>query len=97
MFYLVVIGLLLVALKNCLSLDNSCTVVYGGKTSNGSYYINGYEGTYVSSDTNTKTFEKVVSVGNTFNNVAANIAANNTYSSIEEEYAAFHCCGPVVA
>ena len=95
MFYLIVIGLLLVALKNCLSLDNSCTVVYGGKTSNGSYYINGYEGTYVSSDT--KAFKKVVSVGNTFNNVAANIAANNTYSSIEEEYAAFHCCGQVVA
>ena len=97
MFYLVVIGLLLVALKNCLSLDNSCTVVYGGKTSNGSYYINGYEGTYVSSDADTKVFKKVVSVGNTFNNVAANIAANNTYSSIEEEYAAFHCCGQVVA
>ena len=96
MFYLVVIGLLLVALKNCLSLDNSCTVVYGGKTSNGSYYINGYEGTYVSSDADTKVFKKVVSVGNTFNNVAANIAANNTYSSIEEEYAAFHCCGQVV-
>lgn len=95
MFYLIVIGLLLVALKNCLSLDNSNTVVYGGKTSNGSYYINGYEGTYVSSDT--KAFKKVVSVGNTFNNVEINMVANNTYSSIEEEYAAFHCCGPVVA
>ena len=95
MFYLVVIGLLLVALKNCLSLDNSCTVVYGGKTSNGSYYINGYEGTYVSSDT--KAFKKVVSVGNTFNNLEANVVAKNTYSSIEEEYAAFDCCGEVVA
>ena len=97
MFGIIIIVLLLVALKNCLSLDNSCTVVYGGKTSNGSYYINGYEGTYISSDTNTKAFEKVISVGNTFNNAEVNIAANNTYSSIEEEYAAFHCCGPVVA
>ena len=97
MFYLVVIGLLLVALKNCLSLDNSCTVVYGGKTSNGSYYINGYEGTYVSSSANTVDFKKVVSVGNTFNNLEINAVAKNTYSSIEEEYAAFHCCGPVVA
>ena len=95
MFGIIIIVLLLVALKNCLSLDNSCTVVYGGKTSNGSYYINGYEGTYVSSDT--KAFKKVVSVGNTFNNVEANVVASNTYSSIEEEYAAFHCCGPVVA
>ena len=97
MFGIIIIILLLVALKNCLSLDNSCTVVYGGKTSNGSYYINGYEGTYVSSDTNTKTFEKVISVGNTFNSLEANVVANNTYSSIEEEYAAFHCCGTVVA
>ena len=95
MFGIIIIVLLLVALKNCLSLDNSCTVVYGGKTSNGSYYINGYEGTYVSSDT--KAFKKVVSVGNTFNNLEANVVAKNTYSSIEEEYAAFHCCGPVVA
>ena len=97
MFGIIIIVLLLVALKNCLSLDNSCTVVYGGKTSNGSYYINGYEGTYVSSDADTKTFKKVISVGNTFNNAGVNIAASNTYSSIEEEYAAFHCCGPVVA
>ena len=97
MFYLVVVSLLLIALKNCLSLDNSCTTVYAGTTSTGYHYIHGNNGTYVSSNTNTKTFEKVVSVGNTFNNVAANIAANNTYSSIEEEYAAFHCCGPVVA
>ena len=97
MFYLIVIGLLLVALKNCLSLDNSNTCIYAGKTSTGYHYIHGNNGTYVSSDTNTVTFKKVVAVGNTFNNVEANIAANNTYSSIEEEYAAFHCCGPVVA
>lgn len=97
MFYLVVVSLLLVALKNCLSLDNSCTTVYAGTTSTGCHYVNGVNGTYVSSDADTKAFKKVVSVGNTFNNVAANIAANNTYSSIEEEYAAFHCCGPVVA
>ena len=97
MFYLIVIGLLLVALKNCLSLDNSNTYVYAGTTYNNYHYVNGHAGAYISSDTNTKAFEKVVSVGNTFNNVAANIAANNTYSSIEEEYAAFHCCGPVVA
>ena len=97
MFGIIIIVLLLIALKNCLSLDNSCTTVYAGTTSTGYHYIHGNNGTYVSSNTNTKTFEKVVSVGNTFNNVAANIAANNTYSSIEEEYAAFHCCCSVVA
>ena len=97
MFYLFLIGLLLIALKNCLSLDNSCTCIYAGKTSTNSYYINGCDGTYISSSANTVDFKKVVSVGNTFNNVAAHIAANNTYSSIEEEYAAFHCCGQVVA
>ena len=97
MFGIIIIVLLLIALKDCLSLDNSNTCIYAGKTYTGSYYINGHEGTYVSSSENTKAFEKVVAVGNTFNNVAANIAANNTYSSIEEEYAAFHCCGQVVA
>ena len=97
MFYLIVIGLLLVALKNCLSLDNSNTYVYAGTTYNNYHYVNGHAGAYVSSDANTKTFEKVVSVGNTFNNLEANVVASNTYSSIEEEYAAFHCCGPVVA
>ena len=97
MFGIIIIVLLLIALKNCLSLDNSNTCIYAGKTYTGSYYINGHEGTYISSDTNTKAFEKVISVGNTFNNVEANVVANNTYSSIEEEYAAFHCCGPVVA
>ena len=95
MFYLIVIGLLLIALKNCLSLDNSCTTVYAGTTYNNYHYVNGHAGAYVSSDT--KAFKKVVSVGNTFNNLKANAVANNTYSSIEEEYAAFHCCGPVVA
>ena len=97
MFYLFLIGLLLVALKNCLSLDNSCTTVYAGTTSTCCHYVNGVNGTYVSSDADTKVFKKVVSVGNTFNNVEVNAVANNTYSSIEEEYAAFHCCGPVVA
>ena len=95
MFGIIIIVLLLIALKNCLSLDNSNTCIYAGKTYTGSYYINGHEGTYVSSDT--KAFKKVISVGNTFNNVEANVVASNTYSSIEEEYAAFHCCGPVVA
>ena len=52
MFGIIIIVLLLVALKNCLSLDNSCTTVYAGKTYTGSYYINGHEGTYISSDTN---------------------------------------------
>ena len=97
MFYLVVVSLLLIALKNCLSLDNSCTTVYAGTTSNGYHYINGNDGTYISSSANTIAFKKVVSVGNTFNNLEVNAVANNTYSSIEEEYAAFHCCGPVVA
>lgn len=97
MFYLFLIGLLLIALKNCLSLDNSCTTVYAGKTSTGYHYIHGNNNTYISSEKTTTSFKKVVAVGNTFNNVAANIAANNTYSSIEEEYAAFHCCGQVVA
>ena len=96
MFGIIIIVLLLIALKNCLSLENSCTTVYAGKTSTNSYYINGCDGTYISSEKTTTSFKKVVSVGNTFNNVAANIAAN-TYSSIEEEYAAFHCCGQVVA
>ena len=97
MFGIIIIVLLLVALKNCLSLDNSCTTVYAGTTSTGYHYIHGNNGTYVSSSENTKAFEKVISVGNTFNNVEVNAVANNTYSSIEEEYAAFHCCGPVVA
>ena len=98
MFYLVVVSLLLIALKNCLSLDNSYTTVYAGTTSNGYHYINGNDGTYISSSENANTsFKKVVAVGNTFNNLAVNTAANNTFASIEEEYAAFHCCGPVVA
>ena len=97
MFGIIIIVLLLVALKNCLSLDNSNTCIYAGTTYTGSYYINGHEGAYISSSANTVDFKKVVSVGNTFNNLEANLVANNTYSSIEEEYAAFHCCGPVVA
>ena len=97
MFYLVVVSLLLVALKNCLDLQNPVTTVYAGTTSTCGHYVNGVNGTYVSSDADTKAFKKVISVGNTFNNVEANVVANNTYSSIEEEYAAFHCCGPVVA
>lgn len=97
MFYLFLIGLLLIALKKCLSLENSNTCIYAGKTSSNSYYINGCDGTYISSSANTIAFKKVVSVGNTFNNLEVNAVANNTYSSIEEEYAAFHCCGPVVA
>ena len=95
MFGIIIIVLLLIALKNCLSLDNSNTCIYAGKTYTASYYINGHEGTYVSYDT--KAFKKVVSVGNTFNNLEANVVAKNTYSSIEEEYAAFHCCCSVVA
>ena len=97
MFYLVVVSLLLVALKNCLDLQNPVTTVYAGTTSTCCHYVNGVNGTYVSSDADTKTFKKVVSVGNTFNTVEVNVVAKNTYSSIEEEYAAFHCCGPVVA
>ena len=96
MFGIIIIVLLLITLKNCLDLQNPVTTVYAGTTSTCCHYVNGVNGTYVSSSENTKAFEKVVSVGNTFNNVEVNIAAN-TYSSIEEEYAAFHCCGPVVA
>ena len=97
MFGIIIIVLLLITLKNCLDLQNPVTTVYAGTTSTCSYYVNGVNGTYVSSYADTKAFKKIVSVGNTFNNLEANVVAKNTYSSIEEEYAAFHCCGPVVA
>ena len=97
MFGIIIIVLLLITLKNCFDFQNPVTTVYAGTTSTCCHYVNEINGTYISSDANTKTLKKVISVGNTFNNAEVNVVANNTYSSIEEEYAAFHCCGPVVA
>ena len=82
----IIIALLLIALADCLDLENPITAVYAGKT-NGYSYIN-------SCDYNKKSvITTSCSCGNTFDNTSVNIALTNINVTFEEEYNAYKCVG----
>lgn len=81
----IIIALLLIALADCLDLENPITAVYAGKTC-GCHYIN--SGNY-----NKKSTVITTSCGNTFDNTSVNIALANMNVTFEEEYNAYKCVG----
>lgn len=82
----IIIALLLIALADCLDLENQITAVYAGKTRNCNY-IN--SGNYNKKPVITSS----CSCGNVFNDTSVNIALANMNVTFEEEYAAYKCTG----